>query len=108
MKALGRIIHALYGLWFVSVFALCAVLALFAVLLPGLALRQALVTSLTRIIFLAAGTGPEVIGKAHLPDGQHFQRFRDRLAPNRRQVWFSSRSMARPPIVTFGASLTTG
>ncbi|MEN7343876.1 MAG: lysophospholipid acyltransferase family protein [Pseudomonadota bacterium] len=69
-KILRRIVHAVYGLWFVTVFALCACMALIAVLLPSLALRQTLVTFFTRVIFWLTGTGPSVSGREHLPAGQ--------------------------------------
>ncbi len=70
LSVLRHIAHALFGIWFILVFAACALVALLAVLLlPGLHLRQHAVTSLTRLIFLLTATGPDRDGLAHLPDG---------------------------------------
>ncbi|MEM7762785.1 MAG: lysophospholipid acyltransferase family protein [Pseudomonadota bacterium] len=71
MKTLiQKIMHATYGLWFVVVFAACAVLALLAVLLlPSLPLRQRFVHRFTQCIFWLTGSGPVVRGLTNLPDG---------------------------------------
>lgn len=68
--AARRLIERLYGLWFGAVFLVCALTALFAVLLlPTLAWRQWVVRHMAAAVFRLTGTGPSIAGLRALPDG---------------------------------------
>ncbi|MFK8053225.1 MAG: lysophospholipid acyltransferase family protein [Woeseiaceae bacterium] len=70
IKIAGHVSHAFFGLWFLIVFSVCAFFCLLAALLvPGLARRQAIVSALTQVIFKLTGTGPDIDGLSLLPDG---------------------------------------
>ena len=65
-----RITGAIYGCYGWTVFGLCALLALVAVLIvPGTARRQRFVRNTARAVFVLAGVAPVVRGLEHVPDG---------------------------------------
>lgn len=62
--------RALYGLWFVAVFALFGSLSLLVTLItPGLDRRRRAVKHLAATIFRVAGCSVRLEGRQHLPDG---------------------------------------
>lgn len=64
-----RLLHALFGLYAIFVFALCVLFSLFvAVFIPGLERRRRLVAAAARASFLFSGVRPEVNGLANLPE----------------------------------------
>lgn len=65
-----RLLHSLFGLYAIFVFALCVLFSLFvAVLVPGLERRRRLVSAAARASFLLSGVRPDVKGFGNLPDG---------------------------------------
>ena len=63
-----RLLHALFGLYAIFVFALCVLFSLFvAVLVPGLERRRRLVAGAARASFLLSGVRPEINGLENLP-----------------------------------------
>jgi 1-acyl-sn-glycerol-3-phosphate acyltransferase len=65
---LTRLLHALFGLYAIFVFALCVLFSLFvAILVPGLERRRRLVAGAARASFLLSGVKPEVRGLDNLP-----------------------------------------
>ena len=65
-----RLLHGLFGLYALFVFALCVLFSLFvAVLVPGLERRRRLVAGAARASFLLSGVRPDVIGLDNLPAG---------------------------------------
>jgi 1-acyl-sn-glycerol-3-phosphate acyltransferase len=67
---LKRLLHSLFGLYAIFVFALCVLFSLFvAVLVPGLERRRRLVSAAARASFLLSGVRPDVKGFGNLPDG---------------------------------------
>jgi 1-acyl-sn-glycerol-3-phosphate acyltransferase len=67
---LKRLLHTLFGLYAIFVFALCVLFSLLvAVLVPGLERRRRLVAAAARASFLLSGVRPDVNGSGNLPDG---------------------------------------
>lgn len=63
-----RLLHALFGLYAIIVFAMCVLFSLFvAVLVPGLERRRRLVAGAAKASFLLSGVRPEVNGRGNLP-----------------------------------------
>jgi len=63
-----RLLHALFGLYAIFVFALCVLFSLFvAILVPGLERRRRLVAGAARASFLLSGVKPEINGLDKLP-----------------------------------------
>lgn len=61
----------LYGLWFCSVFLICALSAvLLAVIVPGEARRRRLTRNAAKLVFRFTGSTPEIEGLEHLPAAQ--------------------------------------
>ena len=64
-----RLVHALFGLYAIFVFALCVLFSLFvAVLVPGLERRRRLVAGAARSSFLLSGVRPAISGLDNLPE----------------------------------------
>jgi 1-acyl-sn-glycerol-3-phosphate acyltransferase len=65
-----RLIHSLFGLYAIFVFALCVLFSLLvAIFVPGLERRRRLVAGASRASFLVSGIRPEINGLENLPDG---------------------------------------
>ena len=64
-----RLLHSLFGLYAIFVFALCVLFSLFvAILVPGLERRRRLVAGASRASFLLSGIRPEINGNENLPE----------------------------------------
>lgn len=64
-----RLLHALFGIYAIFVFALCVLFSLLvATLVPGLERRRRLVAGAARASFLLSGVRPDITGLTHLPD----------------------------------------
>jgi 1-acyl-sn-glycerol-3-phosphate acyltransferase len=65
-----RLLHGLFGLYAIFVFALCVLFSLLvAIIVPGLERRRRLVAGASRAAFLLSGIRPEVNGLENLPEG---------------------------------------
>lgn len=64
-----RLLHALFGIYAIFVFALCVLFSLLvAILVPGLERRRRLVAGAARASFLLSGVRPDVTGLNNLSD----------------------------------------
>ena len=64
-----RLLHALFGIYAIFVFALCVLFSLLvAILVPGLERRRRLVAGAARASFLLSGVQPDIAGLNNLPD----------------------------------------
>ena len=63
-----RLLHALFGIYAIFVFALCVLFSLLvAILVPGLERRRRLVAGAARASFLLSGVRPDIAGLNNLP-----------------------------------------
>ena len=68
MHVITRLLHALFGIYANTVFALCVLFSLFVtIFVPGLDNRRRLVSGAARWSFLGSGIRPEITGLENLP-----------------------------------------